>query len=178
MSNGTLAARYAHALFDAAEEQQITADIAGQVEMLCAQLDENAEFNQLISGRGISAPRKKELIDKVYGNTLHPFVRNFLFLLLDKNREGVIEEALHAFNVLYRKKLGVVTATLTTAKPIAQEDVDKIAASLKQKLQNDVVIESNVDPTIIGGAVISVGDLLIDGSLKSSLRHMREELMR
>ena len=73
-----------------------------------------------MSGRGVSAPRKKEMLEKVYDGALHPYVRNFLFLLLDKNREGIIEDSLEAFRGLYRKKLGVVTATLTTAKPLTK----------------------------------------------------------
>ena len=178
MSSGTLAARYARALFDAAEEHHITADVAEQVNMLREQLTGVAGYNQLISGRAIDAPHKKKLIDEVYGSQLHPFVRNFLFILLDKNREGMIEEALDAFDGLYRKKLGVVTARLTTSKPIPQEDIDKLADSLKKLFKNDIVFQQNVDPSIIGGAVISVGDLLIDGSLKSNLRHMRDELMK
>ena len=67
---------------------------------------------------------------------------------------------------------------MTTSKPIPQEDIDKLADSLKKLLKNDIVFQQNVDPSIIGGAVISVGDLLIDGSLKSNLRHMRDELMK
>ncbi len=178
MSNGTLAARYAQALFDAAEEQQITADIAEQIDMIFMQMEENEAFKDLMSGRGVSAPRKKEMLEKVYDGALHPYVRNFLFLLLDKNREGIIEDSLEAFRGLYRKKLGVVTATLTTAKPIDKEDEEKLTASLKKILNSDVVIKKEIDPSLIGGAVINVGDLLIDGSLKSELRHMREELMK
>ena len=112
------------------------------------------------------------------GKHISPLTRNFLYIIFDKNREYLIQEATAAFNDLWQDQQGIIPAQLVTAKSINAETEGQLVAALKKAFAKEVVFEHAVDPSLLGGAVVNIGDFTIDGSLKGRLRHMREELTK
>lgn len=178
MKKGALAIRYAQALFDAATEHQATAEIYNELNILSSELETNPGFRQLIMDRSIGAQHKKDFIDSTLGKHISPLTRNFLYIIFDKNREYLIQEATAAFNDLWQDQQGIIPAQLVTAKSINAETEGQLVAALKKAFAKEVVFEYAVNPSLLGGAIVNIGDLTIDGSLKGRLRHMREELTK
>ena len=178
MKKGALAIRYAQALFDAAEEQGVTAEIYDELNVLSSELESNSGFRQLIMDRSLGAQRKKDFINSTLGVHISSLTRNFFYIIFDKNREYLIPEATAALNDLWQDKQGIMPAQLITAKAINPELETQLVAALKKAFAKEVVFEHEVDPSLLGGAIVNIDDLTIDGSLKGRLHHMREALTK
>jgi len=103
---------------------------------------------------------------------------NFLKLLLENKRIAVLPEIAAHFAVLKAKGENTVDATVTSAAPLGQTQMDKIAGALKKRLGRDVKVTTNVDANLIGGAVIRAGDVVIDGSLRARLEGLANALTK
>jgi F-type H+-transporting ATPase subunit delta len=103
---------------------------------------------------------------------------NFLKLLLENKRIAVLPEIAAHFAVLKAEAEKTVDATVTSAAPMNQAQVDQIAGALKKRLGRNVKISTNVDASLIGGAVIRAGDVVIDGSLRARLEGLATALIK
>ena len=103
---------------------------------------------------------------------------NFLKLLLENGRVAVLPEIAEHFEVLKAEIENVVDVTVTSASAISQAEQDTIAASLRTRLGRDVNIATEVDENLIGGAVITAGDVVIDGSLRARLDGLANALIK
>jgi F-type H+-transporting ATPase subunit delta len=176
MKELVVAGRYAQALYDAAEAKGLTVEVYGELNMMAENLQQNPDFRLLLLGKMLNAAEKKELLVAVYGAFFQPLILNFLYLLIDKKREAILIEAIDAFTQLYRQSQGIEIATLISTKPLALAEEKELALSLKQAFNKDIIFQHKLDPALLGGVLIKIGDLMIDGSLKSRLRQIKEEL--
>jgi F-type H+-transporting ATPase subunit delta len=117
----------------------------------------------------------KTIIDKA---DLSTAMQSFLLLLFDKGRIGFLGNINEFYQKLADELKGVARATLVSATELSPETVDKIKASLSEKTGKDVLLEVEQDPGLIGGIVTRIGDLVLDGSIKTQLLNMRETLKR
>jgi F-type H+-transporting ATPase subunit delta len=99
-------------------------------------------------------------------------------LLFDKGRMGYIGEINNFYQKLADELKGIARASLVSATELASDIVEKIRASLSQKTGKDIILEVEQDPSLIGGIVTKIGDLVLDGSIKTQLSNMRESLRR
>ncbi|MDO4581988.1 MAG: ATP synthase F1 subunit delta [Bacillota bacterium] len=178
MRENSVAGRYALALFEVAEANALTKEIEQQLDTFAAQMLADSSARHLFCGRDISAPAKKQMLGELYGGVFHPFVLNFLSLVLDKGREGMIEAMIDIYKQLHQQKLGVLPAVLTTAHPLSDDRADALGQSLSRVFGKTVSFERRVNAGIIGGAIINIGDKTIDGSVKAGLRNLRRELIK
>jgi F-type H+-transporting ATPase subunit delta len=102
---------------------------------------------------------------------------NFVKLLLENGRAAVLPEISTHFEALKAKVENSVDAIVTSATKLSEKQVDEIATALKARLGCDVKIETEIDENLIGGAVIRAGDVVIDGSLRSSLEGLTNALI-
>jgi F-type H+-transporting ATPase subunit delta len=105
-------------------------------------------------------------------------MKSFLLLLFDKGRFGFI----HTINDFYQKLAdelkGVLRASLVSATKLSSETVEKIRTTLSTRTGKDIILEVDQDPGLIGGIVSRIGDLVLDGSIKTQLLNMRKSLKR
>ncbi|MCP4623513.1 MAG: ATP synthase F1 subunit delta, partial [bacterium] len=102
----------------------------------------------------------------------------FLLLLFDKGRFGFISSINEIYKKMADEMKGVGRATLVSATALSSETVEKIRATLSKKTDKDIILEVMEDPDLIGGIVTRIGDLVLDGSIKTQLFNMRESLKR
>lgn len=102
--------------------------------------------------------------------------KNFLRLLADNNRLAVLAEVAFLFETLRAEQEKIVDVDVASFMPLSDEQQKQIMETLKQRLQRDVVLRCDTDPSLLGGAVIRAGDLVIDGSVRSKLNKMRHAL--
>jgi len=122
----------------------------------------------------IAASRRYEMIDSVLD--IPPIARNLAKLLIQKDRTGAARGVAEAFDALADAHAGIAKARITTAVPIDEAQQQAIEHQLSDRLGKTVTATPEVDPALIGGSIIRVGDQLIDGSVATRLRLLRREL--
>ncbi len=169
-----LAARYAAALFDLAEEKGELDQVAIDLGRLAALTKESADLRRLIRSPLFSRADQRVGIDTVMaGAKIGPLARNFVGLAAANRRLADLPDIIGAFRARLAARAGEVTAQVTSAKPLSKAQTDALTESLKKALGAKIAIEAHVDPNLLGGLVVRVGSRMVDSSLRSRLNRLR-----
>lgn len=103
---------------------------------------------------------------------------NLILLLIDKNRGGMVVDVANRFSQLADELRGVENGALTTAVPIPDELFQRLEAAVQRFSLHKIILDRKVDPSIVGGAIVKLGNLVIDGSIRHRLSRFREEMMK
>jgi len=186
---GSIARRYAKALFSLADEKGQVEQWAKGLEVLRHLLTwpvvrdtianvslEREERTAVARGLAVAVElaSPKLLVAAVLG--LEEDVRNCLLLLAERNRLPYLPAILDDYRALADERLGRVRATVTSAVPLAEGASRRIAERLAAATQAEVIVETNVDPAILGGVVAQVGSLVYDGSIRAQLEGLRRAM--
>ena len=179
MKNLTIARRYAKALLIIGKED-------GQAEAYGKELDGFAKLmvkekalEQAICNPLYGASGRKNVLEAVIGKVgISKIVASFLLLLFDKGRFEFISDINEFYQKLADELKGVLRASLVSASELSSETVEKIRTTLSKRTGKDIILKVEQDPSLIGGIVSRIGDLVLDGSIKSQLLNMRESLKR
>jgi F-type H+-transporting ATPase subunit delta len=113
------------------------------------------------------------LIDRVTSDQVHPYVKNFLYVLVDRGRIFFLDSVCKQFQILLRQLRQTVLAEVTSAVELTDEQRGAVCDRVKSMTNaQHVELETTLDPSLIGGVIIKVGSQVIDGSLKGQLRRM------
>ena len=134
------------------------------------------EYQSLASSPGIRKAQLVELIAGVCGETLDAHGRAFLELLAENDRVGFLPEIAGHFEELKAQDQNVADVQVVSAVALSEAQRQRLAGALRTRLSRDVRLHCSVDPSLIGGAVVRSGDLLIDGSLATKLERLGTEL--
>ena len=179
MRKNSLAKRYGQALFDAGVENKLNEDFYAQIVVFEQTINTNNDFWHILLSHSIGPHQKQKLITDVFDDSFHPFIINFINLIIDKHRESFLRDIILAYKELYQSSKGILIAQLETAKPIDDKIESEISHLLKKRfLDKDIIFENKIDPTLLGGAKIIIDDLVIDGTLKNQLMNLRKELLK
>jgi F-type H+-transporting ATPase subunit delta len=177
--NLTIARRYAKALLTIGKEDGRYKEYGEELNGFAYLLEREAELKNAISNPMYPGDNRKNVLHKILEMTnLSPIVTNFLNLLFDKQRiDGVLEIA-QVYSQLVDKLENISRAKVKTAFPLDDETVNRIRQSLEQITGGTVVMDVAEDKSILGGIVAQVGDLILDGSVRTQLQSLRETLIR
>lgn len=167
----TLARPYAEAVYRLAQSESDLAGWSSRVATLAA-IVSDAQVAALIADPAVSSERVATLVVDVAGASLGERGANFVKVLADNDRLTLLPEISAQFETLKAEAEGVVEATITSAQELTQAQIDELVAGLKAKFNRSVNVEVAVDPELIGGAIIAIGDQVIDGSVKGRLQRM------
>ena len=197
----TLARPYAEAVFRIAQGENDLAGWSARVQSL-ALIVSDAQLARLISDPAVSAEQVASLVIEVAGSDLGKSAANFVHVLAENDRlsllpeisaqfealkanaEGTLEATITSAQELTQAQIddlvaglkanaeGTLEATITSAQVLTQAQLDDLIAGLKTKFNRTVNVQVAVDPELIGGAVIAIGDQVIDGSVKGRLQRM------
>ena len=167
----TLARPYAEALFRMAQAENDLAGWSDRVQTL-ANIAADPQAANLIADPSVDSGRVAALMIDVAGTSLGERGANLVKLLAENGRLPVLPEIAEQFETLKAGAEGVIEATITSAQALTQPQIDELVAGLKRKFNRAVNVSVAVDPELIGGAVIAVGDQVIDGSVKGRLQRM------
>ena len=174
--SGTAVARtYADALLQAAGDDagDIVAEFRGLHEDVLAP---NPEFAGLLASPLVGAADKLGMIDRAVAPSASPTLANFLRVLARHGRLGLLPTILHETELAHEKATGRRRVVVTTAVPLSAEDRAELERKLDAATSFTPVLVAEVDPAILGGLVIRVGDTVYDSSLKARLRQLRGRL--
>jgi len=176
MPNPRLASRYAKSLLDLAVERGRLEKVYDDMLYLQQLTKSSRDFLNLLRSPIVSTDKKQAVIDSVIGRNVSELTAAFTRLLVNKNREGELPEITIAFIKQYKEKKGIHTVKLTTAVPVSNAMKDQIIEQVKKTsgMQN-IELQENVDPDIIGGFVLQAGDKLIDASIAYDLKNISRQ---
>lgn len=120
--------------------------------------------------------RKAVLADLLRRVMVSPISRNFLFLLVERNRIGLLPDIVEAYHNLADDSAGRVRARVTVARRLGEPDVARLRTVLEKVTGKQVVVEQEEDPSIIGGIITRIGDRIYDGSVQAQLSRLRTQL--
>jgi len=166
--------RYAAALFELAREEGALDRIGGELEQFSRMLDESPELLRLVRSPVFSAAEQMRALNAVLERAgIGGLTANFLGLVARNRRLFAVREMITAYRKLLARHRGEVTAEVVSAHRLSEEQVDSLAAVLKQKVGHDIRLDTRVDPSILGGLVVKVGSRMIDNSLRTKLENLR-----
>lgn len=164
---------YAQALLSLAQSNNLTDRFGEDASLIIETLQSSDELQQFLENPFTKADAKKAVLKQVFGNQAHPFMDNFLMLLVDRGRIMFLSGICQQYQALLRKLKGIVLAEVTSAVELNDAQKDQV----KQQVQRmtgaaAVEIAAKVDPELLGGVVIQAGSQVIDASLKGQLRQI------
>lgn len=139
-------------------------------------LAKQPEFARLLTGRSLGRDEKVRLIDRVIAPRASDLFANFLRVLARHERLDLLPSILHEAHVKRERAAGRRRVTVTSAVPLTEETTGRLRDRLKAALRFDPVIIPKVDPKVLGGLVIQVGDTVYDNSLRARLNQLRGRL--
>ena len=173
MADVQAAKRYAQAAFEIARDQGTIDRWRAELDDIASVLTESRVASILADGKQPLEGRLA-LIDRALD--VSPLALNFAKLLVKKGRSQDSRAVATAFGRMADESEGIAHAQVTTAVELSPDQLNAIASRLSSQMGKDVRATSVVDPGIIGGLIVKVGDKLVDGSVKSRLKRLRKEL--
>lgn len=177
MAVNEVARVYAGALLEIGKENNILQQIEEELGALGQLLREDAEFRVYCKTPGISKESKKSFVDKVFQGKFSDVIVNFLKVLVDNGRLTDLDSIHQTFLEFLDVESRRLRVLITGSSKLDEAMVAKIKAALTAKYKKDIIIEEKVDSSILGGVVIKIGDLIIDGSLVKDLNNIRRNLL-
>jgi len=166
----SLAGRYAIALFELARDRRQLEAVGTSLATVRRTLDESDDFRTLATSPLIG---RKDSVRAVEGAAeamrLDTLTSNFLAVLAQNGRLSQLAAVIRAFNLLWARHRGEITAEVTSARPLDDDQLDAIRANLRDRMGRDIAVEAQIDPAILGGLVVKVGSQMIDGSIRTKL---------
>ena len=174
---GSVARRYAKALFDLAVEQGKVEAWYTSLSSLKQAIDASEELRDVLVSPIYTRDQRRAIGVKLAAELkLDPEPANFVYLLGDRNRLGHLDAIIEVFGALADEKLGRLRASVTSAAPLEAGLAQAIADKLTHATHAHVILERAVDPDLIGGVVARVGNLTYDGSIRTQLEDLRKTL--
>jgi F-type H+-transporting ATPase subunit delta len=168
---------YAHALFEAARGREELEETLENLKEFVNALHESEELREFFYGIHIPESQKRRAIDALTED-MSTSARNFLKVLVDNGRVEILEDVVPRYEGLVEEYQGKVEVEVTTAMELSDEMLDRLKSRLGEILDGrEVVLETNVNPDLLGGAIIRVGERQVDSSVRGHLQALREEML-
>lgn len=174
-----LARVYARSLYELAREQggndrveEVMGELEGVVEIARA----DARFNEFLASRILASGERQAALSRIFEGRVSDTTLRFLLVLNRKGRLNHLLPIVAAFDEMVRELFGRVEVDVYTAEPMDESALETLRERLQRAMGRDPVLHAYVDPSMIGGVRLRIGDQLIDGSISTQLRRIRESL--
>lgn len=179
MVTGSLARRYAKAVFEIGSAQGDLTKLGQDIRSLAKAMNESAELGHALTNPAIRRSDRRKVVDGLLQTIgVQTASRNLVYLLLDGERMGSLPAISRALDAMIEEKAGRLTAEVVSAKPLDPSQLSQINAALEKLSGKKVSVTTRQDPELLGGVVAKVGDTVYDGSLRTQLRAIRDELSK
>jgi len=176
-SASAVAARYAESLFQVAQAEGAVEQVRSEVDDLVRLVERAPALRTLLERPDVDADRKMAVLQAAFGEQLTRAVWGLLGVLIRHRRGDQLAAVAAGFQRLADEAAGVVRAEVRSAVPLAPEQRARLVAALNRITKGQVVLQERVDTSVLAGAVVQVGQRLIDGSAGGRLEHLRQRLM-
>ena len=175
MRRTTAARRYAEAALEVALAEDALERWASDLRAAAA-VTEVEEVARVLENPGIPFDRRREALEAALGG-VDPKVRNLVMLLLQRRRIDQLQPVAEHFQSLVDRRNGILAGRATSAAPLSPEEAEEVRQTMEQLTRARVELIFDVDPALLGGVVVRIGDRMYDGSVRGRLERLRSRLV-
>jgi F-type H+-transporting ATPase subunit delta len=169
---------YAESLLDAADKRNATPQVLEEFASLLEDVFRaDPQFEAFLASGAISRKPKAQVIRRAFDGRASDVFRNFLLVLNDNLRLDLLRAIYQAVRELYDERSGRMRVVVTSAVPLPDDQRDRLLHELREKYHKEPVLATRVDPDLLGGLVVRVGDWLYDGSVRTRLQTIQKQLI-
>ncbi|NDI36840.1 F0F1 ATP synthase subunit delta [Chengkuizengella sediminis] len=177
MSTDTLAGkRYAKALFEVAREQEVITEVERELKAIVHFIEVDKDFNKFISHPNIGVDTKKELLSKVFEGKVSDIVLHTVQLLIERGRGSILAAIYEYYVGVANEFLGQADAVVFTPSKLSDNELKEVEERFGKLTGTQIKASNKVDPSLLGGLKVRIGDRLYDGSLSGKLAALEQEL--
>lgn len=169
--------RYASALLSAALKAGAVDQVESDLGLVSYTLEASSALTEAIYSPLIPGEKKEQILRDLFADKVHAITLSYLDLLVGKRREEAIVETEKEYVRLANEARGIVAAEVTSAVPLSDEEVARLKSKLALMTGKVIELSTKIDPAIIGGVTVKIGDRVIDGSIRGQLEALREKLL-
>lgn len=173
-----VAAKYSQALFKLGRDKDNLLELKEAAAEFWQLVQDNEDLNNLLFHQRIMPEDKKRVINKLFSEELHEDILHFIFVLIEKRREYFLESIIKEFNILVDQAESILHVEVTSAVELKESQLDKLRSKLDSLLDYNIQIKNKIDEDIIAGLVLKVEDYIIDGSMRSELNSLQQQLKK
>jgi F-type H+-transporting ATPase subunit delta len=179
MVTGSLARRYARAVLEIGTANGNLDKLGADLRSLARAMHDSAELITVLTNPAIRRADRRRVIDGLLQRIgAEPHTRNLVYLLLDGERLASVAAISREVDAMIEAKAGRMLAEVTSARPLDAAQLSQITAALEKLSGKKVAVTRREDPSLLGGVVAKLGDTVYDGSLRTQLRTLRDELTK
>jgi F-type H+-transporting ATPase subunit delta len=179
MVTGSLARRYARAIVAIGTQSNNLDKLGADLRSLAKAMNESSELVTVLTNPAIRRADRRRVIDGLLQRvSAAPHTRNLVYLLLDGERMASLAAISREVDAMIEAKAGRMLAEVTSARPLDPAQLTQITAALEKLSGKKVAVTKREDPALLGGVVAKLGDTVYDGSLRTQLRTLRDELTK
>lgn len=168
---------YARALFEVAKEHDVLDRVHDELAQFADALDENRDLQIFLFSPYFSSEEKKEGVARIVSDADEHFV-NFLQLLAERHRMPLIFRVRRIFDAMWAEENRLLPVTVTSAVELDEALLREIGERIEEQTGRRVELSSNVDPDVLGGLIVRVGNMVLDASVRNRLESLRKQVVK
>ena len=176
MLNGAVGARYAEALYEIAEREKAVDAIEEELKAVETVIKDNRDLQKILYHPRITPEDKQDLLNQLFSGKVSTVTMEFLKLLVERQREQYLSDIVSHYAILANKARNITEAKISSAVELTAEEREQMAQLLNKITGIKVETSYSVDPSLVGGVVVRIGDRVIDGSIRTRLATLREHI--
>lgn len=176
MSNRGVARRYAQALFLSSQEKNLLDEVEAELKMVVESIKGSEDLSKIINRDLIPTDEKKAVLVKLFEGKISSQTMNFLKLVVDKNREKYLQDIYSEYTTLADHARKMLEAEVITAAELSPQIQETLKKGLSAHTGKEVRLKIEVDPSLLGGVMIKIGDKVYDGSARQQLQSIKGRL--
>ncbi|WP_420154800.1 ATP synthase F1 subunit delta [Siphonobacter sp.] len=173
MSDQSVAFRYAKSLIGLAQEKGVLDNVQEDMQLFTQICQTNRDFSLALNSPIVKHWKKLEILKALFQTRVSPVTFSIFEIITKKNRESILPAVAREFNRQYQELKGIQVAHITTASPLTDVQRTQFKAVVSQQTGKSIELSETVDPNLIGGYLLRVGDNQIDNSIKSRLNDLK-----
>ncbi|WNR44642.1 F0F1 ATP synthase subunit delta [Paenibacillus roseipurpureus] len=177
MSDIVVAKRYAKALFEVAKEKNIISQVEDELKSVASAIRDNADLQKFLNHPNIGTSTKTGLLKQIFEGKVSEPVWNTLLVLIDKGRQSILNALVGEFTKVANEALGQATAVVYSAAHLSDAQQAEVASQFSKITGKTIRVTNAVEPKLLGGIQVRIGDRLYDGSLSGKLDRLSKALV-
>lgn len=170
--------RYALAIYEVAEKNGKVDEYLKDLRSICDLIENDKDFQQVIRHPQVNTTKKKQLFTDIFKGNIDNDLLSFMIVLIEKNRILFLKEKLNEMEKIDLERKNIVKGVVKTAIPLLPEELEKLKAIFEEKYDKTIIFSTEVDKSILGGVYVSIGNDVVDDTLKSKIDEMKEIMLK
>lgn len=175
MKDARPALRYAKAILNLAKDTKAETEVNADMQLIASTISENHDLDILLNSPVIKASDKKNVLIELFSGKINNISLGLFNLLEENKRMNMLLSIAKQYSIIYDHLKSIQVAKVTTAVPLTKELEEKVMAKIVELTGNKASLENNVNPNVLGGFILRVGDVQYDASISNHLNELRKE---